>query len=77
MDVSGQLHPQGKSPWYPLNRRLDVPQSRSGRGGEEKDFRPLPGLELPLIQPIAQRCTSVGPKINPVGNFIVGLKYEI
>jgi hypothetical protein len=30
------LHPRGKSPRYPLNRRLGGPQSRSGRFGEEK-----------------------------------------
>jgi hypothetical protein len=30
------LYPQGKSPWYPLDRKLGEPQSRSGRGGEEK-----------------------------------------
>jgi len=38
MEVSGQLHapaalPPGKEPWYPLDRRLGGPQSRSGRGG--------------------------------------------
>jgi len=27
------LCPQGKSPWYPLDRRLAGLQSRSGRGG--------------------------------------------
>jgi hypothetical protein len=27
------LYPQGRSPWYPLDRRLGGPQSRSGRGG--------------------------------------------
>jgi hypothetical protein len=42
MEVSSQLdapvtYPQGKSPRYPLDRRLGGPQSRSGRGGEEKD----------------------------------------
>jgi hypothetical protein len=31
------LYPQGKSPWYPLDRRLGGPQSRSGCGGEEKN----------------------------------------
>jgi hypothetical protein len=42
------LCPQGKSPWYPLDRRrLGGPQSRSGRGGEEKNSQPLPGLEPP------------------------------
>jgi hypothetical protein len=45
------LYPSGNSPWYPLDRRLDRPQSRSGHGGEEKIFQPLPGLEPPIIQP--------------------------
>jgi hypothetical protein len=40
------LYPQGKSSWYPLNRRLRGPQSRSGRGSEEKNSQPLPGIEL-------------------------------
>jgi hypothetical protein len=34
--VSGQLYPREKSPQYPLDRRLDGPQSRSGRRGEDK-----------------------------------------
>jgi hypothetical protein len=32
------LHPQGKSSWYPLDRRLGGPQSCSGCSGEEKNF---------------------------------------
>jgi hypothetical protein len=35
------FYPQGKSPWYPLDRRLGGPQSRSGRGCEEKNSQPL------------------------------------
>jgi hypothetical protein len=48
------LCPQGKRPWYPLDRRLGGPQSRSGRGGEEKIPQCLPALELrtPIIQPV-------------------------
>jgi hypothetical protein len=34
-----------KSPWYPLDRRLGGPHSRSLRGGEEKNSQPLQGLE--------------------------------
>jgi hypothetical protein len=50
MEVSGQLHalvalPPRKSPWYPLDRRLGRPQSRSGRGGEEKNSQSSPGIE--------------------------------
>jgi hypothetical protein len=50
MEVSGQLHapaalPQGKSLWYPLDRRLGGTQSRSGRGSEEKNSQPPPGIE--------------------------------
>jgi hypothetical protein len=39
------LYPQGKNPWYPLNRRLGGPQSRSGHGGEEKNSQSPPGIE--------------------------------
>jgi hypothetical protein len=50
MEMSGQLpslaaFPQGKNPWYPLDRRFGRPQSRSGRGDEEKNPPP------PEIQP--------------------------
>jgi hypothetical protein len=39
------LYPQGKRPWYALDRRLGGHQSRSGRGGEEKNSQPSPGIE--------------------------------
>jgi hypothetical protein len=39
------LYSQGKSPRYPLDRRLGGPQSRSGRGGEEKNSNPPPEIE--------------------------------
>jgi hypothetical protein len=52
------FHPQEKSPWYPLDRRLGGPQSQSGRGGEEKNFRLVPGLEPPIIQPVTQRYAT-------------------
>jgi hypothetical protein len=50
MEVSGQLRapaalPQEKIPSYPLDRRLGGPQSRYGRGGEEKNSQPPPGIE--------------------------------
>jgi hypothetical protein len=50
MKMSGQLHapaalPQGKSPWHPLERKLGGPQSRSARGGEERNSQPPPGIE--------------------------------
>jgi hypothetical protein len=52
------LYRQGKSPWYPLDRRLVGFQSRSGRGGEKRNSQPLPGLEPLTIQPLAQRYTA-------------------
>jgi hypothetical protein len=63
MEVSSQLHfPAAltgeRDPWYPLDRRLGEPQSRSRRGGGEKNSQHLPGLELPIIQPVAQRYTT-------------------
>jgi hypothetical protein len=41
-----------------LDRRLGGPQSRSGRGGEEKNSQTLPGFEFLFIQPVAQRYTA-------------------
>jgi len=32
IDVSGQLHLKGKSPRYPLGKRLSGPRRRSSRG---------------------------------------------
>jgi hypothetical protein len=63
MEVSGQLHAPAalypeKETRYPLDRRLDGPQSRSGRDGEEKNSQPLRGLETQIVQPIAQRYTT-------------------
>jgi hypothetical protein len=48
--MSWLLYSQGKSPRYPLDRRLGGPQSLSGGGGEEKNSQPLTGLEPPVIQ---------------------------
>jgi hypothetical protein len=66
MEVSGQLHAPaglllGKEPLvpiYPLDKRLGGPQSRFGRGGEEKNSQLLTGFEPPVNQPLAQRHTT-------------------
>jgi hypothetical protein len=63
MEVSGQLLaraslPPGKSSWYQLDRKLSGLKCPSGRSGEEKNSQLLPGLELPIIQPFAQRYTT-------------------
>jgi hypothetical protein len=59
MEMSGQLHApaalsQGKSPCYPLDRRLGGPRSQSGHGSEEKNSQPVPGLEPPIILKLFQ-----------------------
>jgi hypothetical protein len=51
------LYPQGKSPWYPLDRRLGGPQSRSGRGGEEKI--PSPRQESNPRTPIVHKRQGI------------------
>jgi hypothetical protein len=66
------LYAQGKSPCYPLDRRLGGPQSRSRRGGEEKNSQPLQGLELPVIQPVGQRYTTELSRI-----FVKCLTYSL
>jgi hypothetical protein len=54
----GRFTPFERVPGTHWIGRLVGPQSRSGRGGEEKNSHPLPGLEPPNIQPVAQRCTT-------------------
>jgi hypothetical protein len=56
--TSPLLYLQGKSPRYSLDRRLGGLQSRSGRCGEAKNSQPLPGIELPIIQLVAQSYTT-------------------
>jgi len=46
MEVSCKFYapaalPPGKSPRYPLDRRVDGPQNRSGRDDEENNSYPL------------------------------------
>jgi hypothetical protein len=56
--TSRPLYPQWKSPCYPLDRKLDGFQNRSGHGGEEKNSQALSGPEHPSILPVAQRYTT-------------------
>jgi hypothetical protein len=41
------LYHRGESPRYPLDRRLGGVQNRFGRGGEEKNSQPPPGIKPP------------------------------
>jgi hypothetical protein len=43
------LYPQGLSPWYPLDRRLSGPHSRSEHGGEEKKPRIIAKGKLEIV----------------------------
>jgi hypothetical protein len=68
MELSGQLHspaalPPGKSPFYPLDRRLGGIQSRSQRGGEEKKK-----LEM---------CLPIRVLINVISYRNPGKKYNV
>jgi hypothetical protein len=40
------MHLQEKNLWYPLDRRLDGPQSQSGHGGKEIKVPSFPLLEI-------------------------------
>jgi hypothetical protein len=61
------LYPQGKSPRYPLDRKLGGPQGRYQRDDKKKNSEPLPGLEIPIIQPVAQRYTAELSRLLKVG----------
>jgi hypothetical protein len=59
MDVNCQLHASAAlpKPWYTLDKWLGVPQSRSGRCGEEKTLDPA-GNQTPAVQLVALRYTE-------------------
>jgi hypothetical protein len=43
-----------------------------GREGQEKNFQPLPGLETPIIEPVAQRYTAEISRLLNLGpNFLL------
>jgi hypothetical protein len=44
------LYPRGKSSWYPLDRRVGGPQSRSGHGGKEKKSPFVAHAVQPVVQ---------------------------
>jgi hypothetical protein len=64
MAVRIQLHapaaiPPGKEPLVPISQEPGGGgQSRSGSGDKENNSQPLPGLEPPIIQPVAHSYTT-------------------
>jgi hypothetical protein len=58
MGLSGQFHapaalaPQGKSPRYPLGRRLGETQSRCRRSSQDKNTSDLARNRTPDVQPV-------------------------
>jgi hypothetical protein len=60
MEVSGQLHapaalPPGKEPLVPIGYEAGWAPEPVWMRLRKKNSNPLPGLELPIIQPVAQR----------------------
>jgi hypothetical protein len=52
------LYPQGKSPQYPLDRRLGGPQNRSGRFGEVKILTPT-GTRTPTPRSSSPQLVAI------------------
>jgi hypothetical protein len=74
MEVSGQLHAPAallrrKSPWYPLDRKLGGPQSRSGHSGKAKEipapaWNPTLVIQLVAVIILAKLCRPPMPCIR-------------
>jgi hypothetical protein len=82
MEVSGQLHaqailPQGKRPWYPLDRKVGGPQSRCERGDEEKNSQLLPVFEPPIIRLEAQRYSTELSRLLQINEGINEYMYDL
>jgi hypothetical protein len=75
---TGHFTPKERAPdTHTLDRRLGGHQSRSGRGGEDKNSHPLSGLEHPIIQPVAQCCTTELSRLHILNNYCVYFASEI
>jgi hypothetical protein len=70
------LYPQRRSTRYTLNRRLDGPQSRSGRCREDKQFLPLPWIELLTSSPSLYRLRYVLETYFHLGWFSAKVAYR-
>jgi hypothetical protein len=78
---SGQLHapaalPPGKSPWYPLDRRLGGPQSQSRRFGEVKILDPA-GTRTPIPRSSSPQLAAIPTTLSRlfVALYSSNLKY--
>jgi hypothetical protein len=74
------LYLQGKSPWYPLERRLGVPQNRSGRGEEKNSHNTKNCSVLPAacVSPVESRSVvrsenSLQGRMNGPRSYCAGL----
>jgi hypothetical protein len=59
-----QLHPRGISPWYPLNRKFEWLQSRSGCCEAQKNLSPFPRIEARPSSPQPISISSVRAKVG-------------
>jgi hypothetical protein len=56
--TSRPFYPRGKSPRYPLDRRLGWPQNRSGRYAEVKILYLTGTSDITVIQPVDSHYTD-------------------
>jgi hypothetical protein len=93
MEMSDQLHapaalpPEEEPPLYPLDRRLDEPQIRSGHGGEEKKFSAPAGNRILEFQYVCVCvCVCVCPMHTTCSAYlilldlitlIIGVEYKL
>jgi len=62
--------PRGKSPWYPLDRKLGGPQSQSGRSGEEKNFQ-VPHKSAGIDQISSELIQAGGNTLHSEINLLI------
>jgi hypothetical protein len=63
MFTSLPLYPRGKSPQYPLDKRLGEPQNRSGRRGEKKIFNST-GTQTPIPRSFSPQPVAVPTELS-------------
>lgn len=79
VSLSGRITPVGSAHPSSLNRRMGVPQSRSGLFWEEKYIFPLPGFKPRFVQSVTLAVSWLSCMATvfwQIGTYINGVTYQ-
>jgi hypothetical protein len=71
------LYPHGKSPWYPLDRRLGGPKWWSGHSGEEKSILIIIAEINLYVEQLKSEGVGMGHSLQPCKPVTMDVTYVV